>query len=107
MYKSILILLLLSGCATLQDVAVSPNTTAVCSAADVATTAFALHHGAVESNPVIKLLLKPFGIFGYAAFSGFIVYEIYEHYKEIPPAEMGAVNGIRCGAAISNLRFIH
>lgn len=96
-----------SGCATLTDTLGTKEAAAICSAADVVTTGIALHHGAVETNPITKLLLKPLGIGGFAFFSFGIVWLIYQHHEEWTQREkeqVAVMSAARCAVSITNLK---
>lgn len=96
--------ILTNGCA----VVTSPHTFAACKAADVATTAYALHHGAAEANPLVAGILHATGYGGLIVVSGLMVWGVYKLSKraEMKPA-VGAANVITCGAAVNNLMVIH
>lgn len=92
----------LSSCATLTNTLGTKEAVALCSTADVVSTGVALHHGAIETNPITKLILKPFGIFGYVGLSAWIVWYIYQHEQEMSKTELTVISTVRCGAAINN-----
>lgn len=91
---------LLTGCANLRQVAESPDTFAICKAADVITTAVALNSGAFhEANPLLKPFIGPHNIFPLVAFS-FALWWVIQHYNE--PKLTLAANVITCGVAGHN-----
>lgn len=95
-----LALSLLAGCATIKEVAASPETFAVCKAADVATTAIALSSGHfVEANPLAKVLLAH-GYFPLIAVS-VGMYLIIKHYND--ERLTMAANAVTCPIAAHNL----
>lgn len=101
-----LIILLMIGSAqanTLEDVATSPETFAVCKIADVASTAYLLERGlAVEANPVVRALL----VHGYAPLIAISI-GLYYFLKEVNnPVATGTANAITCGVAVHNLLLI-
>lgn len=88
------------GCAAIQGVAESPETFAVCKAADVATTAVALSSGHfVEANPLAKVLLAH-GYFPLIAVS-VGMYLIIKHYNDSRLTM--AANAVTCPIAAHNL----
>lgn len=90
----------LTGCATAQQVAESSNTFASCKAADVATTAYALHTGHfIEKNPLIAPLVSH-GFIPLIAISIALWY-VVDRYDG-PKATMAA-NAITCPVAGHNL----
>jgi hypothetical protein len=93
---------------TLEDVATSPNTFAVCKTVDIASTAYLLEHGlATEANPLVAWSLK---IGGYAplVFASIGIYWLMEKFKDAPGAKpaTAVANVATCGAAAHNLLLI-
>ena len=102
--KYLLLVLLLSGCATLK----SPQTLGACAVADVGTTAFAVSHGlGIEKNPLLApsvnahhflpLVLSKLAVVG-------LIWWIYDLTKPNQAADAGMVAGnvVTCGIAASN-----
>ena len=90
--------LLLSGCATLQ----TPQASVGCQVADVATTAIALHAGAVEMNPVAHALI------GSVGWPGFLAVKIgvglwLAHEAKKAPTVVAVANMATCAVAVHNL----
>lgn len=87
-----------------RSIITSPDTFAVCKAADVATTAVALNSGQfVEAN----LLLKPFigpGHFLPLVFVSVALWYVIDHYAN--KETTAAANVITCGVAAQNLLLI-
>lgn len=104
--KRLLIALLLSslmGCATIQPIAESSDTFAVCKSVDVLTTAYGLGTGMfVEKNPLVASLLGH-GWIPFVAISVALWYVI-DKYNE-PKVTMVA-NAITCPVAAHNLLLI-
>lgn len=97
---SIIAAVLLTGCAELQTVATSPNTFAICKAADVVTTAVALNSGKfVEANPVLKPFIGPHHFLPLIAYS-FALWWIIDRLNN--PKVTLAANVLTCGAAGHN-----
>ena len=93
---------------TVDEVATSPKTFAVCKAADIASTAYLLEHGlATEANPIVAWSLK---IGGYAplVFASIGIYWLMEKFKDEPGAKTGiaVANGVTCIAAAQNILLI-
>lgn len=93
---------LLAGCGTttVRDVATSPDTLAVCKAADVATTAQALHSGHfVETNRMLVALGGAHSAFP-AAVVGVVLWYVVKNAAT--PGATAAANGVTCAAAAIN-----
>ena len=88
---------------TLEEVTASPETFAVCKAADIGTTAYILAHGGVENNPVVAWSLR---VGGWAplVFASIGIY--WAMTKWGTPASNTVVNGVTCGVALKNLTQI-
>ncbi len=95
----------LTGCATVQTVASSKETFAVCQAVDAVTTYVALTSkaGLVEGNPIMAAVLKH----GWLPFIGFKVALIWAIYNAnfSPPAQTVA-NVVACAPGIWNATVI-
>lgn len=88
---------------SLEEIATSPETFAVCKAADVITTAYVIEHGiGVETNPIVAPLIAH----GYIPFI-LVSYGMYRLIKWFnnPGATLGA-NIATCAAAVNNLLLI-
>ncbi len=112
--RNLLILLLTSllfGCAAV-NLAEKPQTFATCAAADVATTAYAVHAGfAHETNPLLAssvnihhflpMVLSKVAIVG-------LVWWLYDMYKDSQAAKagVGVATVVTCGAAANNAAII-
>lgn len=95
---------LLTGCGTLQPIAESPTTFAVCEVADVATTAYALNSGHFhEANPLLKGLIGPHNFVPLITIS-IVAYLIIRHFNE--PKITMAANAVKCGVAVRNALVI-
>lgn len=105
----ILLCLLFSGCAAL-EVAERPEALALCSAADVATTIYAVAgHHAVEVNPILsgsvnshawlKLVATKIAVVA-------IAWWAYDHWREQVKYGVAAGTAITCGVAASNVLVI-
>ena len=94
------------------DAATSPKLLAGCAAADVLTTAYAVHVGiAREANPLLAkavnahhflpLLLAKFAYVG-------VIWWVYEQYREsqLIKAGVGVTSAVTCGVAIHNALLI-
>lgn len=101
----ILLCFLLSSCAVV-EVAERPETLALCSAADVATTIYAISGGhGIEVNPLLsgsvnshawlKLIATKIAIVGLAWWA-------YDHWREQVKYGVVASSAITCGVAASN-----
>ena len=93
---------------TLEDVATSPKTFAVCKTVDIASTAYLLEHGlATESNPIVAWSLR---IGGWAplVFASIGVYWAMQKFKDAPGAKPATAiaNGVTCIAATQNLLLL-
>lgn len=95
--KLALVAMLLGGCAALG----SPAATYGCQGADVATTLYAVHHGAVEANPIMAPLVAHPAVFIAAKLAlawGLVRWASTE--------QRAAVNVVTCGVAIHNVAVI-
>ena len=103
--RALILILLLSGCATIER----PETLAMCAAADVLTTAYSVHTGiAHETNPLLAtsvnahhflpMLLSKVAIVG-------LIWWVYDLTKPSQTMDAGMVAGnvVTCGVAASNL----
>ncbi len=99
----IVIVVLLQGCATLQN----PTTYAVCATLDVASTVAAVEAGFAEMNPIMAGLMS---IGGYPLLIAANVGLIYVLYKRRDRKEVKLATGIgsvvRCGAAVNNVLLL-
>ena len=99
----VLLVLLLSGCATVRDVATSPDTFAVCKTADVVTTIYGVHSGAfVEKNKIVAGLLHH-GYLPLIALS-FALWYAVDAIKD--DRLTLAANAITCPLAVNNLLLL-
>ena len=95
----------LSGCATMSN----PNTFAVCSTLDVASTIVALESGLVEANPLIAGVINSGGYPLLIALNVVVIWLMYRyHQKSKQGSEFPIVigSGLRCGAAIHNVLLL-
>ena len=93
---------------TLEEVATSPDTFALCKTVDIASTSHLLEHGlATESNPLVAWSLK---VGGWAplVFVSISIYWAMEKFKDQPGAKpaTAVANGVTCLAATQNLLLI-
>lgn len=93
----------LGGCVSLGQVMESKEMMAVCSGADVVTTGTALSKGAVEANPLARLLMKPLGFIGYAGMMIGLTWWLWERDRGLDNIVVG---GVRCAAVASNLKLL-
>ncbi len=108
--RNLLILLLLSflcGCAAV-NLAEKPQTFATCAAADVATTAYAVHAGfAHETNPLLAPMVNAHHflpmVLSKVAIVG-LVWWLYDMYKDNAAAKagVGVATAVTCGVAANN-----
>lgn len=92
------------GTVTLEEVATSTDVFAICKAADVLTTIYALEHvaGATEANPIIAATLQH----GYLPLIAISV-GIWLLLKEVnDPTATAAANAVTCGVAAHNFLLI-
>ena len=90
---------------TIEEVATSPNTFAVCKAADVASTMYLINSGiGHEANPIMASLIG--GSLGWLPFIAFSygMYRLISYVND--PIVTVAANGVTCGIALSNLVLI-
>lgn len=88
---------------TIEDVATSTDTFAVCKAADVVSTAYVISRGfGAEANPVVAGLLTH-GYFPFILVSIGVYYLVKQVENRMA---VGAINAITCGAAVNNLLLI-
>lgn len=88
-----------SGCTTMQNVATSPTTFAVCKAADVTTTAIALKSGMfAEGNGIVAATLSH-GYFPLILIS-YGLYKLIDYVND--PVATATANVITCGAVLNN-----
>lgn len=94
MKKLVLILCLLSGCATLESKEVFVG----CRAADMATSAYAVHVGAYETSafpfPILIGLNIAVAIYAWV------------HWHEMDSAGKGIANVISCAPVVNNINVI-
>ena len=100
---ALLLALSLAGCAGLRESAESTDTFAVCKAADIATTAYALRTGMfVEKNPLVSAVISH-GYFPLVAVSLVIWYALDKWQNKTATL---AANAITCPVAAHNLFLI-
>ena len=103
----VVLVLLLSGCAAL-DVVERPEALTVCTAADIGTTAYAVHTGlAHEVNPLLApsvnahhflpMVLSKLALVG-------LIWWAYEQYNDyqIAKAGVGVATVVTCGVSANN-----
>lgn len=73
-----------------------------CQLADMATTVYALSHGAVEANPLMAAL----GVPGIIAVKLLLAYLLWVYHDDIGDTAMTVVNAITCGVAVHNIGVI-
>jgi len=99
------LILLLNGCAAI-EVAQRPESFAACTAADVATTIYAVHTGlAYEANPLLSGSVNAHRflplILAKIAVIGFIVY-LWLEWREETKYGIAGATAITCGVAANN-----
>ena len=87
----------LSGCAVLS----SKEATIGCQVADVATTALAIHGGAVEANPIMASILSAGGWPAFIVVKILVTWFLLEVREEAPDG-VAIANGVTCAAAVNN-----
>ena len=98
-----MLLVVSSASASVEEVATSPNTFAVCKAVDIASTAYLLKTGlGVESNPVVAPLIVH-GYFPLVVLSVGVYWLMTKYHNATANT---VVNGVTCGVAASNLLLI-
>jgi hypothetical protein len=86
------------------EILTSPETFAICKAADMASTAYLLSHGlAIEANPLVAWSLSVGGYIPLIAVSAGIYYAL-KHLDN--PVATGAANAVTCTVAAHNLLLI-
>ena len=99
----VFLLLSLSANASVEELATSPDTFAVCKTVDIASTAYLLKIGvATEANPLVAPLIAN-GVFPLVLISA-SVYWLMQHYNN--PTANVVTNGVTCGVALQNLLLI-
>jgi hypothetical protein len=90
---------------TIEEVATSPTTFAVCKAADVASTMYLINSGiGHEANPAMaSLMTGPLQWLPFIALS-YGIYRLVVYINN--PATTVVANGVTCAAAASNLLLI-
>jgi hypothetical protein len=95
----------LTGCATIQTVASSKETFAVCQAVDAVTTYVALTSkiGFIEGNPIMAALLKH----GWLPFIGFKVFLVWAVYQiDFSPPAQTVANVVACAPGVWNTHLL-
>ncbi len=95
----------LTGCATIQEVASSKETFAVCQAVDAVTTYAALTSkiGLVEGNPIMAAVLKH----GWLPFIGFKVFLVWAVYNaDFSPRAQTVANVVACAPGVWNTHLL-
>src|SRR4051812_29858429 len=88
---------LAAGCATLA----SDRAVVACQAADGATTAYAVSHGAQEGNPLMARVLGSAGLPGLFLVKAALVVLIVRYVQN--DTAKAAASALGCGAAVHNL----
>jgi hypothetical protein len=106
---ALLLVFSLSAQATpsLEEIATSPETFAVCKTVDIASTAYLLGHGFVESNPLVAWSMNIGGYVPLIAVS-YGIYWAMKKFKDEPGAKTATAiaNGATCFVAAQNLLLI-
>ena len=89
---------------TLEEVATSPETFAVCKTADILSTIYILAHGGVENNPIVAWSVHVGGYAPLILVSGAVYWWMKTH--EEARLAIAAVNAVTCGVAVHNLTQI-
>lgn len=98
----------------LKDIVTSPETFAVCKTLDILSTAYVIEKGiAVEGNPIVAATMEFGKASGIGTYTPLILisiflYNLIKQNKDVEGAKTatGIVNGLTCGAAISNILLI-
>jgi hypothetical protein len=94
----------LTGCATIQTVASSKETFAVCQAVDVTTTYIGITKvGLVEGNPIMAALLKH-GWLPVIAFKIAIIWAVYN--ADFSPKAQTVANVVACAPGVWNATLL-
>ena len=97
---ALLLVFMLSGCATIQEVASSKETFVACQVLDTATTYVGISKvGLMEGNPIVAALLKH-GWLPVLAFKVALVWIVYE--ANFSPPVQTAANVVACLPGIHN-----
>ena len=101
---ALLLVLTLSGCATIQEVASSKETFVACQVLDTATTYVGISKvGLMEANPIVAALLKH-GWLPFIAFKIALVWIVYE--ANFSPTTQTVANVVACAPGIHNAILI-
>ena len=101
---AILLLFMVSGCATIHPVASSRETFAACQAADAVTTYVALQKpGLVEGNPIMAKLISH-GWLPFLMFKAALVWYVY--WLEASPSTQMVFNAIACAPVVHNTNVL-
>ncbi len=95
----------LTGCATIQTVASSKETFAVCQAVDAVTTYVALTSkaGFIEGNPIMAAVLKH-GWFPFIGLKIALVWAVYN--ADFSPKAQTVANAVACAPAVWNTHLL-
>ena len=94
----------LSGCATIQTVASSKETFAVCQAVDAVTTYIGItKFGMIEGNPIMAALLKH-GWLPVIAFKVALVWAVYN--ADFSPKAQTVANVVACAPGVWNTHLL-
>ena len=106
--RLIFLYFMLSGCASMPEpvktLAESPNTFAACRAMDTLTTAYALRHGFVEANPIMRGILTGAGWPLFIALQIGMTLAMYR--SELSPGIQTAANAVSCAPVGSNAALL-
>jgi hypothetical protein len=89
---------------TLEEVITSPDTFAVCKTVDIATTAYSLGHGMVETNPIMAHWIQAAGWGPIILLMGGIYWALKQ--EGVPKPFIGGVNVGTCATAAHNLLIL-
>lgn len=74
----------------------------ICQSADLASTVYALNHGAMELNPILAGMSWPWLVVTKTVMTALLV--VYN--EEIGEEALATVNVITCGAAVNNVLVV-
>ena len=103
-FAALLLVFMLSGCATIQSVASSKETFVACQVLDTATTYVGISKvGLMEGNPIVAALLKH-GWLPFIAFKAALVWIVYE--ANFSPPVQTAANVVACAPGVYNATLL-
>jgi len=101
-----MVLLAMIGCASIINTAGTKEAFAACKTVDILTTAYAMHTGLAEANPIGKAIMSKIGMTGWIGLSVGLVWLVWTLEKEISKPVLAAVTVGTCAAGISNTAIL-